>query len=68
LSALFDPLRRARARVSAKRVDLGPLRQWLVRLDFVVGEFASKATKRGAEIPRLLLSLSMHNAALQAGT
>jgi hypothetical protein len=47
-------------------VDLRPLRKCLVRLDFVVGEFTNKATKLGAEIPRLLLSLSMHNAALQA--
>jgi hypothetical protein len=47
-------------------VDLEPLRQSLVRVDFVVGDFSARALKLGAELPGSLLCLSMHNAALQA--
>jgi phage FluMu protein Com len=52
--------------ISGRRVDLEPVRQCLIRLDVVVGDFSSRALSLGSEIPGSLVFLSRHNPALQA--
>jgi hypothetical protein len=52
--------------VTRKSIDLESLRQYLVRLDFVVADSTPKARNLAAEIPGTLIFLSNHNPALQA--